>query len=82
MVKAGFLSDCVRILKPGGLVRFVTDDLPYAKDVKKNAMEIPELVDAEPQLPAYPPSGFELTFTGLQKPIHRLAWRKVGVIRG
>lgn len=82
MVSAGFLKECLRILKPGGLLRFVTDDLPYARDVEKHAMEIPALANAEAMLPAYPPSGFELTFTGLKKPIHRFAWRKVREVKG
>jgi len=77
LVNAEFLRECLRILKPGGLLRFVTDDLAYAKDVEKSAGEIPAFVPNENPLPAYPPSGFELTFTHLEKPIHRLAWRKV-----
>jgi len=77
LVNAEFLSQCLRILKPGGLLRFVTDDLAYAKDVEKSAGEIPAFVPNENPLPDYPPCGFELTFTHLEKPIHRFAWRKV-----
>ncbi len=77
LVNAEFLRGCLRILKPDGLLRFVTDDPPYAKDVEKSAQESPAFEPEKKALPAYPPSGFELTFTHLEKPIHRLAWRKV-----
>ncbi len=82
LVNSEFLLGCVRVLVPGGLLRFVTDDLPYAEDVEKCSAKIPALEREKNQLPDYPPSGFELTFTHLEKPINRLAWRKVGVIEG
>ncbi len=80
LVNQIFLLECLRILKPGGLLRFVTDDPPYARDVEKAALTVPALEPGQSPLPAYPPSGFELTFTHLEKPIHRLAWRKIACL--
>ncbi|MEX1117439.1 MAG: tRNA (guanosine(46)-N7)-methyltransferase TrmB, partial [Terrimicrobiaceae bacterium] len=78
LVDTKFLGECHRILKRDGLLRFVTDDPPYAWAVEKFSRDIPTLKPETNPLPAYPPSGFELTFTELEKPIHRLAWRKAG----
>lgn len=76
LVKPAFLAECLRVLKPGGLLRFVTDDEPYAAEVAKLQSQFPGLNPAELPVDAYPPSGFELTFRTLGKPVHRFAWIK------
>ncbi len=76
LVKPAFLAECLRVLKPGGLLRFVTDDEPYALEVAKSYGQFPALQPTELPLDAYPPSGFELTFRSLCKPVHRFAWTK------
>jgi tRNA (guanine-N7-)-methyltransferase len=76
LVNPTFLAASARVLKPGGLLRFVTDDEPYAQSVAAISQTLPTLIPSPVPIDAYPPSGFELTFTGLGKPIHRFAWRK------
>jgi tRNA (guanine-N7-)-methyltransferase len=38
----GFLTSCLRALKPGGTLTFITDHRPYAEEVAKRIMQFPQ----------------------------------------
>lgn len=76
LVNPEFFAECLRVLRENGLLRFVTDDAPYAAAVLKYQAQFPALQPMDLAHDAYPPSGFELTFLGLGKPVHRFAWKK------
>ncbi len=79
MVDTEFLEAVIGVLAPGGFLRFVTDDAPYADAVRRRAAKLPALIPDDSPGGDFPPSTFEQTFLEQQKPIHRLNWRRATV---
>lgn len=77
MVDGSFLAEAARVLVPGGFLRFVTDDEPYAEAVRHLAEGLPAFQPREWEPSLFPVSAFEETFRTLGKPIHRLGWTRI-----
>ncbi len=75
LVKEDFLQACVRILKPRGRLRLVTDDVEYASAMRLLGEDFPEfsLLDEER---FYPATEFQKKFNEIGKPIHDLLLQK------
>lgn len=75
LVQPGFLRECVRVLKPGGILRLVTDDAPYAVAMREAAETVPDLIPTTDSR-VYPPTEFQKKFLTDSRPIHVTVLRK------
>lgn len=72
-----FLAACHRVLKPGGLLRAMTDDEDYAVAMKSLVAENNILAQEDfHALTGYPETEFQKKFLEIGKPFHGLALRK------
>lgn len=74
LVNQRFLDDAWATLKPGGVLRIMTDDEPYFRSIESavsgsSAFEPIAWDDGRD----YPPTEFQKRFLGIGKPIYRLA---------
>ncbi len=78
MVGPAFLSECARVLAPGGLLRIVTDDPAYASHIAGFGAACAGLEPYSGDRPVFPPSSFQQTFASIGKPVATLLWRAAG----
>lgn len=76
LVQAGFLRDCARVLKPGGLLRLVTDDAAYAANMEEVAAGCPLLPRGVDER-TYPLTEFQKKFLTDARPVYTLVLRRV-----
>lgn len=73
LISPAFLSECERTLRPGGLLRILTDSLPYSEEIAGHLESMPGLAPThEPD--DYPSTRFQTNFEG--QPVHRVIRRK------
>ena len=77
LIRSGFLEACQRVLKPGGLLRLVTDDADYAAAMQVTAADYPALRPFDFDQRAYPPTEFQKKFLTDGRPVHRLILKKI-----
>ncbi|MDE1170631.1 MAG: tRNA (guanosine(46)-N7)-methyltransferase TrmB [Verrucomicrobium sp.] len=70
-----FLAAAARVLKPGGLFRFVTDDPPYAEHGREVCAAAPGYAPGASDWD-FPQTDFEAAFRAEGKPIHTVLLRK------
>ncbi len=75
LVQAEFLVACARALKPGGILRLVTDDENYAISMREVAAGAKDFRQIKSDGREYPPTEFQKKFVGL--PIYHLPLAKV-----
>lgn len=76
LVQKAFLDRCAAILKPGGMLRLVTDDEPYAKSMREVSLDAAELKpEAEEDRP-YPLTEFQKKFIADGRPFYTLLLRR------
>jgi tRNA (guanine-N7-)-methyltransferase len=78
MVHPGFLSECMRVLAPDGILRIVTDDQAYASQITGFATACGGLRPVSGDPPVFPPSSFQHTFAAIGKPVVTMLWRAGG----
>lgn len=76
LVQSVFLDRCLEILKPGGLLRLVTDDENYAMAMRKAAREYAEFTPAPGEDREYPLTEFQKKFLAAGRPFHTLLLRR------
>jgi len=83
LVSAAFLAECARVLRPDGLLRIVTDDAPYYKQIcnavkSKKSFQLSENEEPEvprrgaPLLVTFPLTEFQKKFIEQGKPFYEL----------
>lgn len=78
LVQEDFLQSCRRLLKPGGLLRIVTDDPAYADAIRQSTGETQGFeVSPITDLSDYPETEFQKKFQLVQKPFGGVALRKI-----
>lgn len=75
VVTADFLTSVHRALVPDGLLRVVTDQIDYFREIERLAGQSTQFVIGADQEPPRPPSTFEKRFS--QWEIYRLVLRKI-----
>ncbi len=76
LVRREFLAGCARALKPGGILRLVTDDAPYARSMRDAASAFTGLLDPAEDGTDYPPTEFQLKFLPEGRAVYRLVLRR------
>lgn len=76
LIQPSFIETCLRLLKPGGILRLVTDDEPYARDIRIHAAAISGLVPCEDDR-EYPLTEFQKKFLVDGRPVFALILRKL-----
>ena len=77
LVQTPFFVTALRVLKPGGLLRLVTDDADYAAAMAATAPDFPALVPFDADHRAYPLTEFQKKFLTDGRPVHRLILKKI-----
>ncbi len=72
LVQAAFLERCRSILKPGGLLRLVTDDENYAAAMRDAASGYAEFTPLPADDREYPPTEFQKKFLADGRPFYSL----------
>lgn len=80
LIQPEFLSACARALKPGGLLRLVTDDSDYAAWIAEIAPEAPEFEILERDDREYPLTEFQTKFLADGRPVYGRFLRRLQVI--
>ncbi len=76
MVQPRFLALSARVVKPGGLLRLVTDDADYAVAMRENAAEARDFSICEGEDREYPLTEFQKKFLADGRPVHRCILRR------
>jgi tRNA (guanine-N7-)-methyltransferase len=77
MVRTEFLREVWRILKRRGVLRLLTDDPEYARDMEIHAAKLAEFQPAVDEGRAYPPTEFQGKFLADSRPFYGLLLRRV-----
>ena len=78
LVQAAFLDRCFEILKPGALLRLVTDDENYARAMKEVAAEDVRFLPQAQEDREYPLTEFQKKFVADGRPFFTLLLRRAG----
>ncbi|GAB4168912.1 MAG: hypothetical protein Fur0032_07290 [Terrimicrobiaceae bacterium] len=76
LVNALFLSECSRVLRHGGLFRFLTDDPPYAASVEILLQRDALSFSPTNEEMDFPETNFQKHFREIGRPSHELLFRK------
>jgi tRNA (guanine-N7-)-methyltransferase len=77
LVQEDFLAGCRRVLAPGGLLRLVTDDAPYAAAIRAVAARAPGFAEEPASDRDYPITEFQSKFLAEGRPVFTLFLRRV-----
>ncbi len=77
LVQEPFFVTALRVLKPGGLLRLVTDDADYAAAMAATAPDFPALAPFDSDHRIYPLTEFQKKFLTDGRPVHRLILKKI-----
>lgn len=78
IVTQDFFASVHRALIPGGLLRIVTDQIDYFREIERLAAQSPQFVISSDREPPRAPSTFEKRFS--QSRIYRLVLRKISEV--
>lgn len=77
LINQKFMDSAVRVLKPGGTFRFMTDDEPYFVAAMRVFVSDPRFARAEwEDGRIYPKTDFQRIFEAMGRPFHFTAWRR------
>lgn len=77
MVRQEFLLEVLRILKFQGLVRLITDDADYAREMEFAAASIAAFQRTENDVRNYPPTEFQIKFQTDSRPVYGLLLKRL-----
>jgi tRNA (guanine-N7-)-methyltransferase len=77
MVRQEFLLEVLRILKFQGLVRLVTDDADYAREIEFTAASIAAFQRTENDVRNHPPTEFQIKFLRDSRPVYGLLLKRL-----
>jgi len=75
LVQTDFLKTCAHLLKPGGVLRLVTDDQSYATFMRNHASNVTHLFVPTEETRAYPITEFQFKFITDGRPFYELLLR-------
>lgn len=76
LVQRDFLAVCLRVIRPGGRLRLVTDDGPYALAMREAAREVSEFREEVGEDRDYPLTEFQKKFLTDGRPFFSLLLRR------
>jgi len=77
LVQAAFIEASLRVLKPEGLLRLVTDDGDYSAAMAETVVGVPTLQPFDSDHRVYPLTEFQKKFLTDGRPVHRLILQKI-----
>jgi tRNA (guanine-N7-)-methyltransferase len=75
LVQTDFLKTCAHLLKPGGILRLVTDDADYARFMRNHASNVTHLFVPTEEERTYPITEFQYKFITDGRPFYELLLR-------
>ncbi len=75
LVQTDFLRTCAHLLKPGGILRLVTDDADYASFMRNHASNVTHLFVPTEEDRTYPITEFQFKFITDGRPFYELLLR-------